>query len=241
MTTSPKYKLVVTSRKLYLSFLELITEVIAITSVLTATLGCCVKNATTMLYRFFAKESHPNLEEAMQAFITHLTLNPKQWIIKQQIGTYNRAYSYVAQGDGLTISFYKPALKKAVRKGKTEIMVACENAPWFSLLAHRSRQTDVSKHRLDVKTLAPNSAWEPWELQTNNPTLAEHLLTKVEAQLGVFKTLEAVEWDLERQRLYVQWPWLPDTPARQEQLKATMDFALVLTQALDQVTIAVSG
>ena len=119
-------------------------------------------------------------------------------------------------------------------------MVACENAPWLSLLAHRPQQMGVSQRRLDVQALSPNPAWEPWALQTNNPALAEDLLAQLAPQLGVFKNLEAVELRLERQRLYVQWPWLPDTPARQEQLKATLDFAIALTQALDQIPIAVN-
>ncbi|MGH1335076.1 MAG: hypothetical protein ACRBFS_03035 [Aureispira sp.] len=193
-----------------------------------------------MFYRFFAKETHPDLDKAMRALLPDLALDPKKWTIKQQMGTYQHAYSYVAQGHGLTISFYEEALKEKKRCRKTELMVACKNAPWLSLLACAPQQRPPSKRRLDIQALPDNPAWQPWQLQTNNSILAEHLLTQVYQELEIFQALDAVELVLERQRLYVKWLWLPDTPARQAQLKATINFARALTNALDQVATVTS-
>lgn len=194
-----------------------------------------------MLYRLFAKKAYPLLEEEWKNLLQYWALDVPQWTIKQQVGSYKQAYSFVAQGHGLTLSCYENPLKESERVAKTEVVVACANAPWLSLIARAPQQGIAAKRRLDVVALPANAAWAPWELQSNNQELAEHILSTVASQLTVFEELEAVEFILERQRLYIQWPWLPDTPARQAQLQVTVDFARALTQALDQVVTATNN
>lgn len=193
-----------------------------------------------MFYRFFAKKTHPELEQWIGSLSNQLQLDPQQWIIKQQPATYKQPYSYVAQGYGLTLSFYENALKEQQRIQQTEVLVACENAPWLTLIAQAPQQELPQKQRLDVQPLPNNPAWAGWSLQSNQEELALHLLALVQEQLAVFKKLEAVELSLERQRLYVKWSWLPDTPARQEQLRATINLARALVTALDEVVAAPS-
>lgn len=193
-----------------------------------------------MLHRFFAKETHADLNSVLRSLLSHIGQDITQWNIKKQDGKYRQAYSYIAQGSGLTLSFYENALKENVRVQKTELIVACENTPWLSILAHHPNQKQVHKKRLDCSLLAEHPAWQPWQLQSNQPVLAAHLLHTLEPYLSVFQALDAVELVLERQRLYVQWAWLPDTAARQQQLQMTLDFAIALTQALDQLAMVSS-
>lgn len=194
-----------------------------------------------MFYRLFAKKTHPELRKVFESLSTYLNLDCKQWTIKQQIGTYQYPYSYVAQGQGLTISFYENALKMPTREETTEVVLTCENRPWFSFVASPVQQELYTRRHLDVSPLPQNTAWKPWELYTNNQELAESLLATTYQQLGIFKDLEAVEFVLERQRLYIKWSWLPNTPARQRQLRDTISFACSLIEALEQTTVATSG
>lgn len=193
-----------------------------------------------MLNRFFAKETHADLNSVLANLLAHIGQDNSHWTIKQQDGTYQQAYSYIAQGNGLTLSFYENALKEKGRVQKTELIVACENTPWLSILAQHPDQKQVRKKRLDCSPLSNNPAWRPWQLQSNQPALAEGLLDTIHSYFSVFNLLDAVELVLERQRLYVQWAWLPDTFARQQQLQMTLDFGMALTQALDELATAPS-
>ncbi|MFK7797545.1 MAG: hypothetical protein AB8E82_08835 [Aureispira sp.] len=188
-----------------------------------------------MLHRFFAKETHADLNSVLLTLLSHIGQDITQWNIKKQDGKYHQAYSYIAQGNGLTLSFYENALKEKIRIQKTELIIACENIPWLSILAEHSNQKTTHKKRLDCHLLAEHPAWQPWQLQSNQPVLAAHLLHTIDPYLSVFQSLDAVELVLERQRLYVRWAWLPNTSARQQQLQMTLDFARALTQALDQL------
>lgn len=193
-----------------------------------------------MFYRFFAKKTHPDLEKIIPLLSEQLSLNPQHWTVKQQPATYQQGYSLVAQGHGMTLSFYENALKEQERGQQTELLVACENAPWLTLIAQAPQQESSQRQRLDVKPLPPQAAWEGWNLYSNQEELGQYLLASLQKQHSIFKNLEAVEFSLERQRLYLKWPWLPDTPTRQEQLRATISFARALVTALDEVATASS-
>lgn len=188
-----------------------------------------------MLHRFFAKETHNDLNCIIPSLLAHIGQDSNHWTIKQQDGKYQQAYSYVAQGNGLTLSFYENPLKEKERIQKTELIVACENMPWLSILAQHPYRKQACKKRLDCSPLSAQAAWQPWQLQSNQPELAEYLLHNIQPHLLVFRLLDAVELVLERQRLYVQWDWLPNTTARQQQLQMTLDFGIALTQALDEL------
>jgi hypothetical protein len=193
-----------------------------------------------MLHRFFAKETHADLNSVLPNLVAHIGEDISHWTIKQQDGKYQHAYSYIAQGNGITLSFYENALKEKMRVQKTELIVACENPHWLSILAQHPDQKQVQKKRLDCSPLSKNPVWQPWHLQSNQPALAEDLLQTIPSYLSVFQLLDAVELVLERQRLYVQWAWLPDTAARQQQLQMILEFGIALTQALDELATVLS-
>ncbi len=188
-----------------------------------------------MLYRLFAKKNHPDLEVYFPQLLQQLSLDPTQYAIKQQVARYQQPYRYVLQGQGLTLSCYENPLKDKAREEKTEVVLACQNTPWLTLLATAPQQGAPQKYRLDVSPLPDKAAWMPWHFESNNQELAEHLLAETAAHLTLFSELEATSFILERQRLYIQWPWLPTTVARQEQVRAAVVFAQALLAALEQV------
>lgn len=194
-----------------------------------------------MLRRLFIKETFEHIEEELRAIYKVFGIKDQTLKVKKQPATYSKSYNYVIEGNieghHFVLSLHQTALKVQETKQQLELIIQCENPNWMTFVL-RKKNDLPSKTKKTLGT-APipqlkNVNLEKLIVEASDPEWTKNSLdVPMGKKLAIMDDLKFSSFILERKRLYVQMPWLPEDFSKRQALIQVLDFSISLVKKID--------
>jgi hypothetical protein len=194
-----------------------------------------------MLRRLFVKERFEHIEEELSAVYQMLGVEEQLLKVKKQPATYSKPYSYIAegrlQGHHFVLSLHHSPLKVEDLKQQLELIIQCENPKWMTLVL-RKKNAPESKAK-KILGIAPiprlkNVNSDKLMIESSDEKWTKALFdVPLGKKIAIMNEIKFSSFVLERKRLYVQMPWLPDDFSKRQALTQVLDFSISLVKKID--------
>lgn len=194
-----------------------------------------------MLRRLFVKETFEHIEEELKSVYQMLGVEEELLKVKKQPATYSKPYSYIAEGSieghHFVLSLHHPPLKVEDLKQQLELIIQCKNPQWMTLVL-RKKNAHESKDK-KILGIAPipqlkNVNLDKLIMESSDEEWAEALFdVPLGKKIAIMDEIKFSSFVLERKRLYVQMPWLPDNFSKRQALTQVLDFSIRLVKKID--------
>lgn len=194
-----------------------------------------------MLRRLFVKETFEHIEEELRSVYQMLGVEEQLLKVKKQPATYSKPYSYIAegriQGHHFVLSLHHPPLKVEDLKQQLELIIQCENPKWMTLVLQKKNAPKLKAKK--ILGIAPISQLKNVNLdkliiESSDEKWTEALFdVPLGKKIAIMDEIKFSSFVLERKRLYVQMPWLPDNFSKREALTQVLDFSINLVKKID--------
>jgi len=195
-----------------------------------------------MLHQLFAKETFEHIEEELRSVYQVLGIEAQGLKIKKQPATYSKSYNYIAegslQGHHFVLSLQHAALKVQDGKKQLELILQCENPNWMTLVLRKKNALESNTKKIlgiEGITQLKNVNLDKLIVASSDKEWTEGLF---DLSLGkkavIMNEIKFSSFVLERKRLYVQMPWLPDDFSKRQALVQILDFSISLIKKIDK-------
>lgn len=194
-----------------------------------------------MLRRLFVKETFEHIEEELKSVYQMLGIEVQTLKVKKQPARYSKPYSYIAegniQGHHFVLSLNHSALKVQEEKQQLELIIQCENPNWMTFVLRKKNETESRAKKILSIAAIPhleNVNLDQLIVEASDEAWAKSLLdTPMGKKTAIMEKIKFSSFVLERKRLYVQIPWLPDDFSKREALIQVLDFSISLVKKVD--------
>lgn len=191
-----------------------------------------------MLRRLFAKEAFEVIEKELENVYQRFGIQHNNLKVKKQPATYSKPYNYIVEGHienySFVLSLHHSPLKERVNKKQLEFILHCDNPDWIALV-FRKRKTITSKKMLEQIDVLEAHNLNKLIIEANNKELAKKIFdTKIYQQAAILEVIKFTTFSLERKRLYIQLPWLPDDFNKREFLAQLIELGKQIVKAVDK-------
>lgn len=194
-----------------------------------------------MLHRLFVKESFEHIEEELRSIYQTLDIEEQQLKIRKKPATYSKPYNYTVEGSirehHFVLSLHHTPLKVQEPKRQFEFILQCENPNWTTLVLQKKEALESNaKKILGIEPIPQlkNVNLDKLILESNNKGEVETLFdVSMGEKVAIMDTIKFSSFILERKRLYVQLPWLPDDFSKRQALIQLLDFSISLVEKID--------
>ena len=177
-----------------------------------------------MLRRLFVKEKFEHIEEELRFVYQFLGVEEQQLKVKKRPATYSKSYSYIAegniQGHHFVLSLYQAPLKVQELKQQLELIIQCENPNWMTLVLQKRNALELkAKKILGIERIPQlkNVNLDKLTVASSDQEWTEVLFdVSMGKKVAIMDEIKFSSFVLERKRLYVQMPWLPDNFSKRQ-------------------------
>ncbi|BDS15290.1 hypothetical protein [Aureispira anguillae] len=190
-----------------------------------------------MLYRLFAKEAFEPIEKELQNI--YKTLGIQDIKIKSQPATYYKAYTYVIEGQlkkhRFILSMHHSPLRESPAKKQLEFLIQCKNPNWVALVLHKNEPRDKKLLGVEQIDVLKEYGLTKLLLESNESALVAPIFdAQMCEKIEILEQIKFSSFRLERNRLYVQVPWLPDNFNKRDALLQIIQASIHLAQQIDK-------
>lgn len=194
-----------------------------------------------MLRRLFVKETFEHIEEELKSVYQMLGIEMPLLKVKKQPATYSKPYSYIAEGSieghHFVLSLHHSPLKVEQLKQQLEVILQCENPKWMTLLLRKKNASESkAKRTLGIEPISQleNVNLDKLMVESSNQEWTKALFdVPMGKKVAIMDEIKFSSFVLERKRLYVQMPWLPDDFSKRQALIRVLDFSISLVKKVD--------
>lgn len=194
-----------------------------------------------MLHRLFAKETFEHIETELKSVYQALGVEEGTLKVKKQAATYAKPYSYIAEGSieghRFVLSLSQTPLKVQELKQQLELIIQCENPNWATLIFRKKNALEsAAKKTLGIEALPQlkNVNLDKLMVESSDQEWTEVLFdASMGKKAAIMDEIKFSSFVLERKRLYVQMPWLPEDFSTRQALIQVLDFSIRLVKKID--------
>jgi hypothetical protein len=194
-----------------------------------------------MLRRLFVKETFEHIEEELRSIYQTLGIEDQQLKIRKKSATYSKPYSYTVEGSirehRFVLSLNQTPLKVQELKQQFEFILQCENPNWTTLVFQKKEALESNaKKILGIEPISQlkNVNLDKLTLESNDKESMETLFdVSMGKKAAIMNTIKFSSFILERKRLYIQLPWVPDNFSKRQALIQLLDFSISLVEKID--------
>jgi hypothetical protein len=194
-----------------------------------------------MLRRLFVKEAFEHIEEELKAVYQMFGIEIATLKVKKQPATYSKPYNYVAEGSieghHFVLSLQHPPLKVEEAQRQLELIIQCENPNWMTfVLRKKNAPPSKTKKTLGIAAIPQlkNVNLDKLIVEASDEEWTKAFLdVPMGKKLAIMDEIKFSSFVLERKRLYVQMPWLPDDFSKRQALIQVLDFSISLVKKID--------
>lgn len=194
-----------------------------------------------MLRRLFIKETFEHIEEELKSVYQMLGIEAQTLKVKKQPARYSKPYSYIAegsmQGHHFVLSLHHPPLKTEEEKQQLELIIQCENPNWMTFVLRKKNVAESKTKKILGITAIPqleNVFLDKLIVEASDEERVKALLdVSMGKKIAIMEEIKFSSFVLERKRLYVQMPWLPDNFSKSQALIQVLDFSISLVKKVD--------
>jgi hypothetical protein len=194
-----------------------------------------------MLRRLFAKETFEHIEEELRSVYQALGVEEGMLKVKKQSATYSKPYSYVIEGSiqehRFVLSLNQTPLKIEEAKQQLELILQCENPNWMTLVLRKKNALEsTAKKTLGIEVIPQlkNVNLDKLIVESSDEEWTKGLFdVSMGKKVAIMDEIKFASFVLERKRLYVQMPWLPDNFSKRQALIQLLSFSISLVTKID--------
>jgi len=194
-----------------------------------------------MLRRLFVKETFEHIEEELKTIYQTLGIEEKKLKIKKQSATYSKPYTYTVEGTfnehRFVLSLHQTPLKVEKLRQQLELILQCENPSWMTLVLRRKNALALNaKKTLGTTpiTQLKNVNLDRLIVESSDQEYTKELFdVAMGKKAAIMDGIKFSSFVLERKRLYIQMPWLPDNFSKRQALIQLLDFSINLVKKID--------
>ncbi|CAA6828863.1 MAG: Unknown protein [uncultured Aureispira sp.] len=194
-----------------------------------------------MLRRLFVKETFEHIEEELRSVYQVLGIEAQELKVRKQAATYSKPYSYIAEGSleghHFVLSLRHTPLKVQDGKQQLELILQCENSDWRTLVFRKKNAPQSNTKKIlgiEGMTQLKNVNLDKLIIESSDMDWTERLFDlSLGKKAAIMAEIKFSSFVLERKRLYIQMPWLPDDFSKRQALVQILDFSISLIKKID--------
>lgn len=194
-----------------------------------------------MLRRLFVKETFEHIEEELKAIYQALGIEEGTLKIKKQSATYSKPYEYTVEGmlqnHRFVLGLWQSPLKEQAHQQQLELIIQCENPKWTTLVLEKKNVLEsTAKKILGIAPITPlkNVNLDRLILYSNDQEWTRALFdVAMGKKISIMDEIKFSSFVLERKRLHVKMPWLPDNFSKRQAFIQLLDFSIDFIKKVD--------